>query len=126
MQHQQEMFWDLIRIRYWLELTRIAENCECGTEFTIKHALSCKRGGFVSLRHNQIPRNTASLLNEVCHVCVVFLYFYFILFVILFLCPNELPLGSLSPVISVLFILPLKSLLTNMQMCHEGCRGDGG
>ena len=53
----------------------------------------------------------------------------------LFLCPNELLLKHwnhwvvfllLASVISVQLILPLKSLLTNMQMCHEGCRGDGG
>ena len=52
-------------------MTRLAENCECGSKFTIEHALSCKKGGFVSLRHNQIRNITASLLKEVCHnVCI--------------------------------------------------------
>ena len=67
----KQCFWDLIRIRYGWELTRLAENCECGSKFTIEHALSCKKGGFVSLRHNQIRNITASLLKEVCHnVCI--------------------------------------------------------
>ena len=67
----KQCFWDLIRIRYGWELTRLAENCECGSKFTIEHALSCKKGGFVSLRHNQIRNITASLLKKVCHdVCL--------------------------------------------------------
>ena len=33
--------------------------------------LAAKKGGFVSLRHNQVRNLTASQLNEVCHhVCV--------------------------------------------------------
>ena len=52
-------------------MTRLAENCECGSKFTIEHALSCNEGGFVSLRHNQTRNVTASLLKEVCHnVCI--------------------------------------------------------
>ena len=55
------------RIRYGWELNRLPENCECGTKFTIEHALSCKKGGFISLRHNRIRNLTATLLREVCH-----------------------------------------------------------
>ena len=32
----------------------------------LTYALSCKKGGFVSLRHNHIGNITASLLTEVC------------------------------------------------------------
>ena len=35
-------------------------------KFDLTHALSCKKGGFVSLRHNYIRNITASLLTEVC------------------------------------------------------------
>ena len=31
------------------------------------HALSCKKGGFISLRHNQIRDLTANLLKIICH-----------------------------------------------------------
>ena len=67
----KQSFWDLIRIRYGWELSRLPETCECGRKFTKEHALSCKKGGFVSLRHNQVRNITAILLKEVCHdVCI--------------------------------------------------------
>ena len=33
----------------------------------LDHALSCKKGGFISLRHNQIRDLTANLLKTICH-----------------------------------------------------------
>ena len=36
------------------------------TKFDIQHALSCKKGGFISLRHNHLRNITATLLKEVC------------------------------------------------------------
>ena len=38
-----------------------------GARFTMNHALSCKKGGFISLRHNQIRDLTANLLNIIFH-----------------------------------------------------------
>ena len=35
-------------------------------KLNLTHALSCKKGGFVSLKHNRIRNITASLLTEVC------------------------------------------------------------
>ena len=57
----------------WLAISLdcLHSKCECGSTFSIDHALSCKKGGFVSLRHNQVRNLEASLLSEVCHdVCV--------------------------------------------------------
>ena len=62
----KQPFWDLIRIRYGWILTRLPTNCECGTKFDIQRALSCKKGGFISLRHNHLRNITATLLKEVC------------------------------------------------------------
>ena len=45
----KQLFWDLIRIRYSWTITRLPSPCECGSNFDIQHALSCKKGGFVSL-----------------------------------------------------------------------------
>ena len=39
----------------------------CGKKFTIEHALNCPRGGFPSIRHNEVRDITADLLTEVCH-----------------------------------------------------------
>ena len=62
----KQSFWDLIRIRYGWQLKRLPENCACGGKFDLMHALSCKKGGFVTLRHNEIRDVTAKLLGEVC------------------------------------------------------------
>lgn len=34
--------------------------------FSVEHALNCKKGGFISNRHNEIRRITADFLKEVC------------------------------------------------------------
>ncbi len=39
----------------------------CGQSFTIEHALSCHRGGYPTIRHNENRDLTADLLTEVCH-----------------------------------------------------------
>ena len=39
----------------------------CILVFTVEHSLSCKRGGFPIIRHNEIRDITANLLSEVCH-----------------------------------------------------------
>ena len=62
----KQLFWDLIRIRYGWTLTRLPSNCECGNKFDFQHALSCKKGGFVSLQHNHIRNITSMLLKKVC------------------------------------------------------------
>ena len=60
-------FWDSIRLRYDWPLTNTPANCACGAVFSVAHALSCKLGGFVTLRHNELRDLTAELLAEVCH-----------------------------------------------------------
>ena len=56
-------FRDALCLRYgWRP-----SHCICGGQFTIEHALSCSRGGFPSIRHNEIRDITADLLSEVCH-----------------------------------------------------------
>ena len=61
---------NLRKIRNWAEFIA-STKCECGNTFNVEHALSCAKGGFPSLRHNEIWDITASLLTEVCsEVCV--------------------------------------------------------
>ena len=59
-------FWDAIRLRYGWPIHRLPSKCACGGNFDVCHALSCKKGGFVTQRHNEIRDITADLLAEVC------------------------------------------------------------
>ena len=57
-------FVDAMALRYgWTTST----HCACGAAFVVDHMFSCPRGGFPSLRHNEIRDLTARLLTEVCN-----------------------------------------------------------
>ena len=38
----------------WLENHQVPTTCPCGNNFDIQHNMSCKKGGFMSLRHNNL------------------------------------------------------------------------
>ena len=64
-------FHDALALRYDWQPSSCPSNCACGTKFTVDHALSCPKGGFPSIRHNEIRDLTANLLTEICHdVCI--------------------------------------------------------
>ena len=63
----KQEFWDSIRVRYGIPLSRLPSNCACGANFNVEHAFTCKTGGFIGIRHNAIRDFTAEILNEVCH-----------------------------------------------------------
>ena len=59
-------FWDSVYLRYGFEFKRMPNTCGCGKKFDIEHALNCAKGGYISLRHNEIRDITAELMTEVC------------------------------------------------------------
>ena len=61
----KQTFWDALFIRYGIQLPRLPPKCVCGIQFTTEHALSCPKGGFISMRHNEVRDLTAELLHEV-------------------------------------------------------------
>ena len=64
-------FHDALALRYGWVPNNMPSTCDCGKHFSVKHALSCARGGFPTIRHNEVRDITATLLTEVCHdVCV--------------------------------------------------------
>lgn len=64
-------FHDALALRYGWTPDRVPANCVCGASFSVEHAMSCAKGGFPSLRHNEIRDLTATLLTEVCNnVCI--------------------------------------------------------
>lgn len=64
-------FRDALALRYgWLP-SNMPSHCACGTHFSVEHALSCPKGGFPSIRHNEVRDTVSSWLSEVCNdVCV--------------------------------------------------------
>ena len=64
-------FRDAIALRYSWSPTNTPTTCACGSDFTVEHVLSCPKGGFPSIRHNEIRDLTAHLMSEVCNnVCI--------------------------------------------------------
>ena len=50
----KEQFWDALRIRFNWVIPKLPSECACGSKFNVQHAISCKKGGFVTLRHNEV------------------------------------------------------------------------
>ena len=62
----KQSFRVAIFTRYGIPLRRLPTHCVCGAKFSVEHALTCKKGGFITSRHNEIRRITADFLKEVC------------------------------------------------------------
>ena len=56
---EKNVFWDSIRVRYNIPLKSLPSRCACGAIFNLEHAFSCKKGGFITLRHNKLRNFTA-------------------------------------------------------------------
>ena len=50
----KQEFRDSLCLRYNQPLSNLPSHCACGANFTVNHALSCKKGGFVAQRHDTI------------------------------------------------------------------------
>ena len=60
-------FRDALSFRYGWTPQCLPSHCSCGESFTVDHALSCPRGGFPTIRHNELRDMCAELLSETCH-----------------------------------------------------------
>ena len=69
--HKLRAFHDALALRYGWTPDRLPSKCDCGVSFSVAHALSCAKGGFPPIRHNEIRDLTATILTEVCNdVCI--------------------------------------------------------
>ena len=59
-------FQDSICLRYDWRIPNKPSYCLCGVNNDINHALSCKKGGYVMMRHNCIRDLEAEIMQEVC------------------------------------------------------------
>ena len=58
-------FRDTIMLRYWKELKCLPATYPCDQRYDTRHALNCKKGGFVTIRHNNIRDYEANLLAKI-------------------------------------------------------------
>ena len=63
----RQEFTDAVALRYGFEIPDCPKVCLCGQPNNHNHAQICKKGGFVSIRHNTIRDTAAHLLEKVCH-----------------------------------------------------------
>ena len=59
-------FRDSLCLRYGWKIPNVPQFCACSKKNTIDHALICKKGGYVSMRHDRIRDLEASMLKDVC------------------------------------------------------------
>ena len=62
----KQEFRDSLHLRYDLPLSDLPSKCVCGEKYTVCHALSCKKGGFVVQRHNGVRNLVTCFLGKVC------------------------------------------------------------
>ena len=63
----KQQFWDSISLRYGWEISKLPTTYPCGSKFDIQHhSMNCKKGGFLTIRHNDLRNLTAKILSEVC------------------------------------------------------------
>ena len=63
----KEEFRDSLRLCCNLPLKGPPNQCVCGDQLSVNHALTCKKGGFISARHDQARNVLTSQLNKVCN-----------------------------------------------------------
>ena len=63
----KEEFQDALALRYDRDIKHLPSKCVCGDAFDATHAMNCKKGGFVSIRHDNVRNFEANLLKKVCN-----------------------------------------------------------
>ena len=62
----KQQLWNGIGITYGWELINIPSICACGHKMDMQRAISCKKGGFNTIRHNNAQDLTCNLLTIIC------------------------------------------------------------
>ena len=62
----KQEFVDAVALRYGWPVEGLPDLCACGSPNDVTHTMTCKKGGFVCIRHDEVRDLTASMLREVC------------------------------------------------------------
>ena len=67
----KQQFHDSICLSYNYSIKIAAKVCACGEPYLVTRCLTCKTGGYVTLRHNSLRDLLAELLEEICKDVVI-------------------------------------------------------
>ncbi|XP_065182324.1 fibrillin-3-like [Sycon ciliatum] len=67
----KQEFRDGLALRYDWPLLDVPTKCAFGVLFSTAHAMCCPRGGFPTIRHNEVRDMVGELLTEVCHAVAI-------------------------------------------------------
>ena len=62
----KQEFRDSVSLRYGWQLEDVPDYCGCGDPNDFDHIFTCKKGGYVTMRHNDLRDAEARLLKQVC------------------------------------------------------------
>ena len=63
----KQEFVDAVALRYGWAIEGLPNMCACGSENNVTHTMTCKKGGFICIRHDEVRDLTAKMLKEVCN-----------------------------------------------------------
>ena len=63
----KQEFRDSLRLCYDFPLADLPTHCIYGDKFTVVHALSCKKGGFVAQRHDGVRNFLTTFSDKICN-----------------------------------------------------------
>ena len=62
----KQSFRDSLCLRYGWKIPNTPLFCSCKERNNVNHALTCKKGGYVSMRHDRIRDLEANILKDIC------------------------------------------------------------
>ena len=63
----KQEFVDAVALKHGWPIAALPSTCGCGKPNNVTHTMTCKKGGFICIRHDEVRDLTASMLREVCH-----------------------------------------------------------
>ena len=61
----KQEFRDSVCLRYGWQIPNTPSFCQCSKKNSIDHALSCKLGGYVNMRHNRVRDLEAEMMKDI-------------------------------------------------------------
>ena len=61
----KDKFRDALSLKYGGPLKGLPAMCPCGQKCNVTHALNCKKGGFVTMQHNNLRDFEADILSKI-------------------------------------------------------------